>query len=113
MACFLMGALARSTNLYWVIGALVGTSLGSTWVVSRALIARIASKDEMGKIFGMFQLVAYLSGMVGSGFWGLILLILAPLGDLRYRIALGSLSLFVLIGLVFLLRIPNLKKQQD
>ncbi|MFH1414205.1 MAG: MFS transporter [Candidatus Omnitrophota bacterium] len=108
MACFLLGAVNRNLNLYWVIGALVGTALGATWVVSRAAVIRLVPEEKIGETFGLFNLVAYLSAIVGSLYWGIILLFLAPLGALGYRIALSSLILFMLAGLFFLLRLPKL-----
>ncbi|MCM8771238.1 MAG: MFS transporter [Candidatus Omnitrophica bacterium] len=105
--CFLLGALVRNIFFYWLIGALVGLALGSTWVVSRALVIKLVSGDKIAEVFGIFNLVAYLSSIVGSLFWGLLLLFLSPLGEVGYRIALLSLNLFLVFALIFLLRIPK------
>lgn len=97
--CFLMGAFIRIPYLYWLIGALVGIALGSTWVVSRALIVRLIPEEKIGEVFGLFNLIGYLSSIVGALFWGTILLLLSPLGEKGYRIALLSLILFMCLGL--------------
>ncbi|MBU4346307.1 MAG: MFS transporter [Candidatus Omnitrophica bacterium] len=110
--CFLLGALARDIRLYWFIGAMVGVALGSTWVVSRALAVSLAPEEKIGEVFGLFNLFGYLSGAVGSLFWGLILLFLHPLGPWGYRIALLSLIIFMLLGFIFLLRIPKQNKNK-
>lgn len=107
--CFLLGALAVDLRLYWLIGAMVGVALGSTWVVSRALAIRLAPAEKVGEVFGLFNLFGYLSGIAGSLFWGLLLLFLYPLGEWGYRVALLSLILFMVLGLIFLLRIPKTK----
>lgn len=107
VVCFFMGALVRNTSLYWLIGALVGIALGSTWVISRALAVRLVPAEKIGEVFGLFNLVGYISGIVGALFWGLVLLFLSPFGEWGYRIALLSLILFVLLGFIFLLRIPR------
>jgi MFS-type transporter involved in bile tolerance (Atg22 family) len=57
-----------------------------------------------GEAFGLFNIVGYLSGVVGAIFWGVILLFLSSLGELGYRIALFSLNLFIVFALIFLLR---------
>ena len=103
--CLLSGGLARSSLSYWFIGPLVGFALGSTWVVSRALVIRIVPAQKMGQVFGLFNLVGYLSAIVGALFWGGLVWFLAPLGALGYRIALLSLILFLVPGFIYLRRI--------
>lgn len=109
--CFWLGTFIRNTHLYWFIGALAGIALGSTWVVSRAMAISIVPKDKIGEIFGLFNLVGYLSAIVGALFWGVMLLFLSRFGELGYRITLLSLILFILLGFIFLLRIPNVAIQ--
>lgn len=104
--CFLAGALVKSATLYLAIGGLVGVTLGATWVVSRALAISLVPEAQIGEVFGLFNLVGYLSAIAGALFWGLILLLLHRFGELGYRIALFSLISFMVPGLVFILRIP-------
>lgn len=109
---FLIGTFTRNPHLYWLIGSLVGIALGGTWVVSRALAIKIVPHEKIGEVFGLFNLAGYLSAIVGALFWGLILWVLSGLGEWRYRISLFSLILFMLLGLVYLLRIPNLSAKK-
>lgn len=106
--CFLLGALVRNSALYWLIGALVGIALGSIWVVSRATAVKLVPEEKIGEVFGLFNLMAYSSAIVGALFWGVLLFFFCRLGELGYRLALSSLVLFMLLGLVFLLRLPAL-----
>jgi MFS-type transporter involved in bile tolerance (Atg22 family) len=106
------GALARNVYLYWFIAALVGLTLGSTWVIFRALALNLVPAEKIGEIFGLFNLVGYLSSILGSLFWATLLLLLNPLGELRYRIALLSLALFMLLSLIFLWRVPDTFKRE-
>ncbi|MFC1643882.1 MFS transporter [Candidatus Omnitrophota bacterium] len=101
--CIIGGALL-SLRFVLVLGALAGLSLGSTWVVLRALVVRIVPEEMMGKAFGLFNLVNYLSAIVGPVFWGLILLYLSRLGEWGYRMAFFSLILFIITGIVFLFK---------
>ena len=105
--CFLFGAFAKDAKAYWFVGALVGITLGSTWVVSRALAIKLAPEEKIGEIFGLFNFVGYLSAIVGALFWGIIVLILSPFGAWGYRITLLSLILFMVVGFIFLLRLPK------
>lgn len=106
-AVSLSGGALLGKTFYWLIGALVGISLGSIWVISRALAVKLVPEENIGEVFGLFNLVGYLSGVIGPLFWGLILLYLAPLGEVGYRIACLSLVLFMVIGFIFLSRIPK------
>lgn len=110
--CFLGGAFARGISIYWFIGAATGIALGSTWVVSRALAIKLVPQEKIGEVFGLFNLVGYLSAIVGAFFWGMILWLLRPFGEWGYRIALFSLILFMLFGFIFLLRIPEQRINQ-
>jgi UMF1 family MFS transporter len=103
----MFGALVKSTGLYWLVGSLVGMILGGTWVVSRALAIQLVPAQRIGEAFGLFNLVGYISAIVGSLFWGLIILVLSSYGALGYRVALLSLNLFLILGVIFLLRVPN------
>lgn len=105
--CFLIGSFAK--NIYQVrfVGAMVGIALGSIWVVSRAFVIRLVPHENIGRVFGLFNLIGYSSAIVGAVFWGLIVLFLRPFGETGYRIALFSLNFFVLFGIIFLIRMPG------
>ena len=103
--CLILGAFAMHIILYWLIGPLVAVSLGSTWVVARALAIKIVPRENIGQVFGLFLFVSYLSAIIGALFWGGLLWFISPLGALGYRIALLSLVAFLLPGIIYLRRI--------
>lgn len=105
--CFWFGAFAKSSGMYWVIGALAGAALGSVWVVSRAMVVRLVPGEKAGEMFGVFNLISYFSAVSGALFWGISLYALSFLGELRYRVILLSLILFMILAFVFILRIPE------
>jgi UMF1 family MFS transporter len=109
--CFVSGAFIKNTNLYTAVGALVGMTLGATWVVSRVLAIKLVPQEKIGEVFGLFNLVRYLSAIIGALSWGIILLLLNSFGEWKYRFALLSLTLFMVLGLIFLLRIPQNNKK--
>ena len=94
--CLFTGAMVRNPRVYWLIGALVGVALGSTWVVSRALAIKIVPAEKIGQAFGIFFLISLLSGAVGTFFWSGLLWFLSCLGALGYRLALFSLFFLLL-----------------
>jgi UMF1 family MFS transporter len=104
--CLLGGGLL-SPPLHWLVGALAGVALGSTWVIARAIVIKLTPHQKLGEVFGIFNLVSYASGIVGPLFWGAMLLCLSSLGQWGYRLAFLSLISFMAIGFVFLLRMPK------
>lgn len=104
-AVCLLGAGLLRPPFHWLIGALVGISLGATWVISRALVIKLVPQEKVGEVFGLFNLVSYASGIVGPIFWGLVLLFFSPLGEARYRLACLSSIPFIIVALVFLFRL--------
>lgn len=104
---FLGGALAKDIHFYWVIGALSGVALGATWVVGRAMVIKLVPPEKIGEVFGLYNLVGYIAAVVGAIFWGLIVLLFKQYGEWGYRAALLSLVLFMTLGLIFLLRLPD------
>ncbi|MDD4954077.1 MAG: MFS transporter [Candidatus Omnitrophica bacterium] len=107
--CFLFGAFSRHILLYWVTGALVGIALGATWTVARALAMKLVPRQNLGKIFGLFNLATYLAAIVGPLFWSLFLFFLKPLGEWGYRLSMFVLIWFTFFGIIFLSRIPKEK----
>ena len=108
----ILGAGFLGPPFHWLIGALVGISLGATWVVSRALVVKIIPQEKIGEVFGLFNLVGYISGIIGPLFWGAMLILFSPLGILKYRIAFLSLILFIAVGIIFLLRMRTTTGKQ-
>ncbi|UCC95713.1 MAG: MFS transporter [Candidatus Omnitrophota bacterium] len=108
---FLGGALLEAP-FHWLVGALVGISLGSTWVIFRVLVIRLVPEEKIGEVFGLFNFVGYFGGIVGSLYWGGILLVLSRFGETGYRLACLSLIVFIAISFVFLLRIPKTIRRQ-
>ena len=106
MLC-LAGASAVRGPLYWAVGALAGFSLGATWVVLRALVVRLVPEENVGQAFGVFNLVGYLSGVVGPVYWGASLLFFSRFGDLGYRLSFAGLIPFLAVGAFFLFRLKE------
>jgi MFS transporter, UMF1 family len=104
---FTLAATLTIKSLYWVVGALVGMSLGSTWVISRAMVIKLVPAARIAEIFAVFNIIAYLAGATGVLFWGLALWALSSFGDAGYRIALFGLNIFIAGGIFFLMRMQK------
>ncbi len=106
IVCLIGGSLARPP-FHWIIGAMAGLSLGATWVVARALAVSLVVKEKITEVFAFFNIVAYAAGIIGSLWWGLLVLGLASLGELGYRLTVCSLNIFVVLGIIMLKRMPD------
>jgi len=102
--CITSGSVVQEAGFYKIIGSLVGLGLGGVWVVFRALLVEVAPKEKVGIIFGVFNLIGYVSAVIGALAWGGLLLFLARFNELGYRISLFSLNIFLALAFIFLLR---------
>lgn len=103
--CLLTAGISFNKNIFWVLGPFAGVTLGSTWVASRAYAVELAPKQKIGEIFGLFGIVGKCSSIVGPTIWGLLILIFAFLGNIKYRIAILFQIIFILLGYLFLRKI--------
>jgi len=96
--------------MFWAAGVIYGISMGSMWVTSRTLIVELSPPDKRGQFFGLFAFSGKVSSIVGPVLYGTITLLLQDQGTLASRVALGSLLVMVVIGLVVHKRIPEPEK---
>jgi MFS-type transporter involved in bile tolerance (Atg22 family) len=61
-------------------------------------------QERLAEMFGVFNLVNYLSSIAGAIFWGVIIFALSKFGQAGYRSALLSLVVFMAVALIFLVR---------
>ncbi|QXE01373.1 MFS transporter [Terribacillus sp. DMT04] len=95
-----IGALATAQWMFWIAGGLFGIALGSIWVTSRTLIVDLSPTEKRGQFFGLFAFSGKVSSIIGPVIYGSITLVLKDFGDLASRLALTSLILLTIIGLV-------------
>lgn len=112
VACILILAIATaslttSQSLFWVAGSLYGVSMGAMWVTSRTLIVQLTPEEKRGQFFGLFAFSGKVSSIVGPALYGSITLALASAGNTASRVALGSLLLLVVVGLIVHMRLPQ------
>ncbi|GAB3069156.1 MFS transporter [Salinicoccus sesuvii] len=104
-----IAALPLPMWTFWIAAALFGIAMGSTWVVSRTMIIELAPEGKEGQFFGLFAFSAKMSAIVGPFIYGSITLALANYGVIASRLAITSLLIMILIGLVFHLKVKEHK----
>ena len=90
-------------------GPLVGVALGATWTVSRVLLVALSPPEKLGEFFGLYTLSQKLSAVAGPALTAVLLDTFEGLGTISYRIAIGSLLVLMLLGIFFLLRVPDVR----
>jgi UMF1 family MFS transporter len=95
--------------LVWIGGFLVGLCFGGIWAAERPLLLTLVPAPEAGRFFGLLSLSARAAAIVGPLVWAAIVDGLSgPLGaSAAYRLAVGSLALFMAAALWLLRGVPD------
>ena len=102
-----VAVVAVAPWMLFLAGPFVGSALGGTWTVSRAMLLALSPPERVGEFFGIYVLTDKLSAVVGPVVIGSVLTALEGYGTLSYRIAIGSLVPIMALGLFLLLRVPD------
>jgi MFS transporter, UMF1 family len=105
-----LASTATNEPVFWAAGSLYGVAMGAMWVTSRTMIVELTPEEKRGQFFGLFAFSGKVSSIVGPLLYGTITLLLADSGNLASRIALGSLTVLVIIGLFVHVKVPYTKK---
>ena len=96
-----------SPFMFWMVGPMVGVALGGTWVSARALVVDLSPPEQIGEIYGLYNMGGKFGFIVGPLVWGAIVWAFGGLGIIKYRIAITSLLLFLAGGLYLLRKVPE------
>jgi MFS transporter, UMF1 family len=107
-AGLLLVGLTLAPIPFLVAGAILGSGLGGAAVTDRLLLIRLAPREQMGEMFGLFGLVGKLSAVVGPLLYGgIVFVLLEPMGRAAYSVAILSLLGLMLVGLWLLRAVPE------
>jgi len=95
-------AFAPTFTLFAILSVPVGLLIGSVFAVSRAYLSTLLPKEDMGYGFSFYTLAERFATFVGPLTWGAIIT-LGGASQLSYRVAIMSMAVFVLAGLLVLL----------
>lgn len=109
---FILPFVGLVTNfaLFVVSTTIMGLWYGSNWTVSRSVMSYVAPKGKHNLAFAYFGLAERASSFIGPIVWGLIVSNLVSIGSQRYRIAVLAVTVFVVLGLIALLRVKDDRK---
>ena len=101
----LLAVFAIEPWMFWIAGSMFGISLGSMWVTSRTLIIELSPKEKQGQFFGLFAFSGKVSSIVGPVIYGTVTFVLKEHGTIASRVALSTLIVMTIIGLITHLRV--------
>jgi len=105
-----------STNnrtLFWILGAIVGALLGSTWTSSRPLLITLVPKENLGEFFGLYALSGKVAAVIGPMIWSSMTFLFRNYGNhFKYKAAIAALALNMAIGWVVLLKVPDYHRRR-
>ena len=97
--------LTHSVTLFWVCGVIIGIFCGPIQAASRSYLARIVNPDEVNEYFGLYALSGRLTAFAGPLILGALTAYFAS-----QRAGIAIIILFLLIGGLVMLTLPNVKK---
>lgn len=108
----ILPVMGLTTNFifFCFMAVLMGFWFGANWTVSRSLMSFLAPVEKNNLAFAYFGLTERISSFVGPIVWGLIVSNMLSIGADRYRLAVVAISLFIILGLYFLLKVRDDKQ---
>lgn len=105
IVALILAVIAIVPWMFWIAGSMFGISLGSMWVTSRTLIIELSPKDKQGQFFGLFAFSGKVSSIIGPAIYGTVTFLLRDYGTIASRVALSSLIVMTIIGLLLHMRV--------
>jgi UMF1 family MFS transporter len=96
-----------------VLGPLLGASFGGVLVTTRPLLGQLIPPERQGLFFGLFVLANDVAAILGPITWGVVVKLLEGSGNVAYQAALGSQLVFLLVGLGFVLAVPDPARRKE
>jgi UMF1 family MFS transporter len=106
----LMGITSNFT-IFIILSILMGFFYGATWSVSRATMTILCPQEKLNFGFSFYTIAERFSTLIGPLVWGLMTFIFINSGPIRYRIAVSTMAIFVIIG-IFILKKVNIDNKQ-
>jgi len=98
----------RDADMFrWIVGPAIGWCMGGTGTIVRPYLSQLAPPEAQGTVFGIWALVGRAAAVVGPLVWGVAVTLGQPLGDDRFRVALGSQGIMLLLGWLLLAGMPR------
>jgi UMF1 family MFS transporter len=110
---------------FFIIGALAGFALTGVQSISRTMVGLFAPEGQSAEFFGFFAVAGRTSSFIGPTIYGLLAAEAAfwfqenrnmpalPAEQIGQKIAIGSIAVFLIVGLLVLLTVNEMKAKQQ
>jgi len=92
-----LGTKEIMIDIFYFVGLLAGSVMGATQSTSRSLMSRLTPEDKKTEFFGFYSLFGKSSAIIGPLVFGFVSYLFND-----QRLAILSIGLFFLIGLILL-----------
>jgi UMF1 family MFS transporter len=107
IAIFPLLACAQTIPMIVGITIVMGLWFGAAWTVTRAIVLRLTPPQDLNRSYTYFTLMERFATLIGPISWGLIVMYGPVTHALNYRLAAGAMTLFILIGLLIVRKLPK------
>jgi UMF1 family MFS transporter len=94
-------ALARGLVSLAIFSIILGFLIGPIWTVSRSYLSKILERENLTYGFTFYTIAERFATLLGPLVWGGIIATMG-IGSINYRIALMSMTVFIITGLFIL-----------
>ncbi len=114
IATLVLAMFSVQRRIFWFTGPLFGLGLGGLWPVSRAYLLDICHPEERGQMLAIYGLVGRCAAIIGPLVWGgVFTLFESSLGERKaYRLAIGAVTVLMLLGFWILLQARPAKERR-
>jgi len=103
ISCAALGlVLAKQTIWFWCFGLLLSLFVGPIQAASRSMMAKLAPKEKMAELFGLYALTGKITAFMGP--W---MLAFATTYFMSQRAGVATILIFFIIGGLVLTRVKN------
>lgn len=116
---------SESMVIIYLLGSMVGILLGGLWTTTRPMLAELVPENDLGRFFGIFSISGRAAAVLGPLVWTTVVYFSHPdrffgkwlmdsfsietdrMQILSYKLAVLSLVIMMLIGLIIFRKIPE------
>ncbi|MFH0969268.1 MAG: MFS transporter [Patescibacteria group bacterium] len=100
-------AITKNFSFFIIISLAMGLWFGPIWTVSRAFLLQLTPRNMLNKSFTFYTLFERFATFIGPLSWGLIVTLIPKTGNMNYRVAAFSMTIFIILGLIIASKLPS------
>jgi len=100
-------AFSQTVGMLTIIVTIMGLIFGGVWTVSRAMLSKIIPNEKLNHAFGFYLLSERFASFLGPLAWSGIVVFTPSANGLNYRIAMISMTVFIIIGFIFMRKVKT------